>query len=300
MSNKLFFLLGIAATIIIGTFLYLQFCCNCCMPVKAVQNETTKRLEVNLNPFVLNGSGMNYQCNDNLNFLKNNSALITPVSDSIVLGLEKLKRILMANPEQKITITGYATTLEKNTTKFKNLGLARANDVRTFFTFKGLPKAQLDIKGEVVDTWEMLNDTLSGPVKYTFNDLNSVPEKDNVSNTLKDEINANPLVLHFDTNQSIENLSKKEHQKVIEITQYIIRTPDAAVLIVGHSDNSGNRKSNILLAQKRANFTKSYLIKNGIRASRIETQSKGPDDPVAENETAEGKAKNRRTVITIK
>ncbi|MNU08809.1 putative lipoprotein YiaD precursor [compost metagenome] len=57
---------------------------------------------------------------------------------------------------------------------------------------------------------------------------------------------------------------------------------------------------NIILAQKRADFSKSYLSKNGIDNSQIETQSKGPDDPIGDNNTTDGKAANRRTVITIK
>ncbi|MNY23951.1 putative lipoprotein YiaD precursor [compost metagenome] len=72
------------------------------------------------------------------------------------------------------------------------------------------------------------------------------------------------------------------------------------IVVVGHSDNVGNRDSNIVLGQKRADFSKNYLSKNGIDNARIETQSKGPDEPIGDNNTAEGKASNRRTVITIK
>ena len=300
MSKKLFYLLGIVATIIFGTILYLKFCCNCCMPTKTADDAVTaiKTGEQNRNPLVFTGSGMNYQCNDNFNFVLDNSTLITPVSDSVLVGVEQLKTLLIANPKQIVTITGYATSEEKNTTKFDNLGLSRANDVRTFFVSKGLPKEQFDIKGEIVTSWQMMNDTLSGPVKFAFNELISSDIAD--VSTVKDELNANPLVLYFNTNKSKENLSKEEHQKISDIAKYIMRNPQASVLIVGHSDSSGKRETNILLAQKRADFAKNYLVKNGIKASRIETQSKGPDEPVAENETAEGKAKNRRTVITIK
>jgi len=300
MSKKLFYLLGIVATIIFGTILYLKFCCNCCMPTNTADDAVmaVKTGEQNRNPLVFTGSGMNYQCNDNFNFVLDNSTLITPVSDSVLVGVEQLKTLLIANPKQIVTITGYATSEEKNTTKFDNLGLSRANDVRTFFVSKGLPKEQFDIKGEIVTSWQMMNDTLSGPVKFAFNELISNDIAD--VSTVKDELNANPLVLYFNTNKSKENLSKEEHQKISDIAKYIMRNPQASVLIVGHSDSSGKRETNILLAQKRADFAKNYLVKNGIKASRIETQSKGPDEPVAENETAEGKAKNRRTVITIK
>lgn len=296
MSKKLFYLLGIAATIILGTILYLYFCCNCCVSTKAVDNETpVETFEQNRNPFVLSGSGINYQCNDNFNFLKNNPALITPVSDSITLGIENLKTFLIANPNQKISITGYAMADEVNNSTFENLGLARANDVKNFFVSQGLPAAQFDTKGELVDQWDMRNDTLFGPVSFKFNELKNTNESSS-----KDQINANPLVLHFNTNQANYNLNAEERQKIKDIIKYTIQTPDATVLIVGHSDSSGNPQTNNALAKKRAEFTKNYLVKNGIESSRIETQSKGSDEPVAGNETPEGMAKNRRTVITIK
>jgi OOP family OmpA-OmpF porin len=47
-------------------------------------------------------------------------------------------------------------------------------------------------------------------------------------------------------------------------------------------------------------FLKTIYPKKGIEESRITTESKGPDEPIGDNTTAEGKANNRRTVITIK
>jgi outer membrane protein OmpA-like peptidoglycan-associated protein len=108
------------------------------------------------------------------------------------------------------------------------------------------------------------------------------------------------LILHFNTNKSSFNLNEEEQQKIADITKYLKNVKNASVLIVGHSDNVGNRDLNVELAQKRAEFSKNYLIKNGIEASRIATDSKGPDEPIGDNATTEGKASNRRTVITIK
>jgi len=108
------------------------------------------------------------------------------------------------------------------------------------------------------------------------------------------------LTLHFNTNKASDNLNTVEKQKVANILEYLKNVKDATVLIVGHSDNVGNREANVVLGQKRAEFSKNYLVKNGIDAERITTESKGPDEPIEENTTAEGKANNRRTVITIK
>ncbi|MDQ6472925.1 OmpA family protein [Flavobacterium sp. LHD-80] len=302
MSKKLFYLLGIVATIILGTLLYLQFCCNCCMPSKTDDNKVAVKIPVQeLNPFVLSGSGINYQCNDNMKFLVNDAKLIMPISDSIKIGLENLKSALIGNPKQKITIKGYAISTEKNTTNFDNLGLARANDIKAFFLSQGFSESQFDIKGEITDSWQMLDDTISGPVNFKFNDLDlPVATNSDELSLLKDKITANPLTLYFNTNQSKIKLTPEEYQKLKDIASYTKQVSEASVLIVGHSDNVGNYKTNTLLAQKRADFVKNFLVKNGIKESRIEIQSKGPDEPVADNKTANGKARNRRTVVTIK
>lgn len=306
MSKKTLYLLGIVVTIILGTFLYLKFCCNCCMKEPADNIEevvVVKETVTEIVPFVINGTGIDYHSNDNLKFLKNSAAVILPVKDSVTIGIEKLKTFLVGNPKQKVTITGYATTDEKNTTTYPNLGLARANDVKNYFVSKGLSADQFDTKGEIIATWKTKADTLLGPVSYEINALtDTVTTKTNGEDfaALKAKINADPLILHFNTNKSNNNLNAQERQKIKDITYYIVHVNDAALLIVGHSDNVGKRESNVVLAQKRADFTKNYLSKNGIDGNKIETQSKGPDEPIGDNTTADGKANNRRTVVTIK
>lgn len=303
MSKKALYLLGIALVIILGTILYIKFCCNCDMaqPNTAVEKAPSTVIKNdNFVPFIINGSGFEYQTNDNFKFLKNNSVLIQPISDSISMGIEKLKTFLVSNPKQKVTITGYATADETNTTKFENLGLARANDVKNYFVSKGLASSQLDTKGEIVNSWKTNTDTLIGPVEYEFASVDTTSTANDEWSALKEKINANPLILHFNTNKSSFNLNEEEQQKVADITKYLKNVKNTSVLVVGHSDNVGNRDLNIDLAQKRADFSKNYLIKNGIEASRIATESKGPDEPIGDNTTSEGKASNRRTVITIK
>lgn len=303
MSKKALYLLGIALTIILGTFLYVKFCCNCSIETPAAETEKVPTAVVkdnNFVPFVLNGSGINFRTNDNLKFLKNSAALIVPVSDSVAIGIENLKTFLVSNPKQKITITGYATSDETNTTKFENLGLARANDVKNYFVSKGLSASQFDTKGEIIESWKTNADTLLGPAEYKFETIDTITTATDEWTVLKDKINADPLILHFNTNKSSDNLTAVEKQKVTDIAKYMEHVKDASVLIVGHTDNVGNRDANVVLGQKRAEFSKNYLAKNGIDAARIATESKGPDEPVGENTTAEGKATNRRTVITIK
>ena len=146
----------------------------------------------------------------------------------------------------------------------------------------------------------MVSDTLVGPVSFEIlkNQVKGSPSNDWVK--VRETINANPLVLYFDTNKSSENLSSEEQNRVAEIAKYIKNVPDAMVSVVGHTDNVGTRELNMKLGQTRADFAKKQLINEEIDSNKIETSSQGPDEPIADNSTAEGKSKNRRTVVTIK
>ena len=72
------------------------------------------------------------------------------------------------------------------------------------------------------------------------------------------------------------------------------------VTVFGHTDNTGSRKANMKYGKKRAEALKKYMVKLGAPAKSIKCVSKGPDEPVADNGTKEGRAKNRRATVELK
>ena len=114
------------------------------------------------------------------------------------------------------------------------------------------------------------------------------------------EIRANPLILHFETGEAYIDLTAAQRQKIADISRYLDKVPKSDCIVIGYTDNQGRRRTNMKLGQERADFAKAYLVENGIPESRIKTDSKGPRDPIADNNTEEGRAKNRRTEISIK
>ena len=66
------------------------------------------------------------------------------------------------------------------------------------------------------------------------------------------------------------------------------------------TDNTGPETFNKNLSQDRANSVRSYLMKKGVSADRIDAKGFGETSPVASNDTAEGRAQNRRAVFDIK
>jgi outer membrane protein OmpA-like peptidoglycan-associated protein len=69
--------------------------------------------------------------------------------------------------------------------------------------------------------------------------------------------------------------------------------------IIGHTSSEGSLKHNNKLSTDRAASVKQYLIDHGIDTGRLTSQGKGPSDPIAENDTEEGRIKNRRVEFKI-
>jgi OmpA-OmpF porin, OOP family len=71
------------------------------------------------------------------------------------------------------------------------------------------------------------------------------------------------------------------------------------VIAIGHADAVGSDAYNQRLSVRRAESVKAYLVSKGIEGNRVYTEGKGEKQPVAENKTADGRAKNRRVEIEV-
>ncbi|MFN7781859.1 MAG: OmpA family protein [Lysobacterales bacterium] len=85
-------------------------------------------------------------------------------------------------------------------------------------------------------------------------------------------------------------------QKVIDL---INANPGARVLIEGHTDSQGSANLNQVLSQRRAEAVRDALIQKGVDGSRLRAVGLGKDRPVADNGTAEGRARNRRVEVVV-
>jgi outer membrane protein OmpA-like peptidoglycan-associated protein len=104
--------------------------------------------------------------------------------------------------------------------------------------------------------------------------------------------------INFDTGSS--NIKSSSSADVEKIYNLLIQAEDSKLEVVGHTDNTGNSTANQSLSESRANAVVAELQRRGIPANRFQTVSgKGDSQPLADNTTAEGKAKNRRVVITF-
>lgn len=106
------------------------------------------------------------------------------------------------------------------------------------------------------------------------------------------------LSITFPTGKTVIDSSFDPQLK--KVADFLKRFPETTMVIEGHSDNVGRPAANRALSQKRAEAVREQLIqKFEAPANRLTAKGFGPDQPVADNNTAEGRAANRRVVATI-
>lgn len=101
----------------------------------------------------------------------------------------------------------------------------------------------------------------------------------------------------FATNKS--ELSAASREALTKFANSLKNSPDTDITIYGHTDNTGSRAVNEKISKERAEAVANFLVGNGISRSRITTEGLAYDQPVADNSTAEGRAKNRRVEVYI-
>ena len=298
-------LLGILITILAGIFLYMQLCssCNVSTAVDTVEEAADTIAEPvapakTSYPFAFGDGEYAYSENDNYNFNVSSSSILMPLAQKVTDGIASLKGFLSGNDGKVINITGYFKSSETNDSAFPDLGLARANAVKNHLVENGVSSAQINTMSKLMDEMVPEDNIYYGPVEYSLGD--KAADAEDEIKALYDKIKADPLVLYFDTAEASIDLSVKQRQQVADISRYLDKVENAKCDVVGYTDNEGRRRTNMKLGQERADFAKAYLMQNGIAEGKIKTDSKGQRDPVASNETEEGRAKNRRTVISIK
>jgi outer membrane protein OmpA-like peptidoglycan-associated protein len=94
-------------------------------------------------------------------------------------------------------------------------------------------------------------------------------------------------------------LSSKSNKALNNVAKILTDDPNLKLSIEGHTDNVGKDEYNQSLSENRAASVKEYLVKRGIDESRLTAQGFGETQPIADNNTAAGKAKNRRVVMNV-
>ncbi len=126
---------------------------------------------------------------------------------------------------------------------------------------------------------------------------NAVPgaEVERVGEGIKLTLKENAV--RFDTNKSTLTAAAKTNlDKLVTVFNSY---PDTDIVIYGYTDSTGPADYNLTLSGQRADAVKNYLIGKGLSTSRFKTTGMGIADPIASNETVDGRAQNRRVEFAI-
>jgi len=247
---------------------------------------------------IRDGSAFSNSCNQHFGFLRSSENFLQPLLGNSQGCVNKTVDYLKSHKDRKLNITGYYNNQETNSTPFENLGLGRANKVKSYLQSLGIPASQLGIEGKLSKTNWWRSDTLSRGIDFGFAGLGDSSGR---INDIKSRLVGKPLTLYFGTNQDNVNLTSQQRKDIADIMYYLDNVSSAKLDIGGHTDNVGNRAYNVNLSQERADFVRTYLRTNGgIPAAKMNTRGYGPDTPIADNSTNEGKAKNRRVEVILR
>lgn len=101
----------------------------------------------------------------------------------------------------------------------------------------------------------------------------------------------------FDYNKT--TLPRESYRELNQLTLFMKAQKTMVIEIAAYTDNVGTEEKNLKLSQQQADVIRNYLLKHGVHATIIQAKGYGSADPVASNDTPEGRKQNRRTEIHV-
>ncbi len=207
--------------------------------------------------------------------------------------LERASLISRVKNGETLTISGPYFASEKNTTSFKNIGIARAYNIRSLL-HPDIDTSQIKLSSELID--ESKKDSYKNApfAGYTYSWKAPIP-----SGNKSIEQYDGKTFIYFPSNST----QAKLNDTIVTYLKSLIddlKDSGKKIEITGFTDNVGDSSYNQSLGLKRANVVKAEFVVNGYPSENIETMSLGEENPIASNETEEGRKQNRRVELKIK
>ncbi len=207
---------------------------------------------------------------------------------------DKVSSYLKDNPARQLLLTGFYKEDEAYSGSFDNLGVARAEAIKSNMVSNGAPAANIITTGLADYNLRFnANDKLVDGVTFNFKGASDLAD-------IGARLKAEPYKIYFATGSNQVNLDQALKDYFADIKYYVSQVPGAAIQVSGHTDNVGSLSGNTNLSKKRAGQIRDYMVRQGIRGDAITSViGEGPNRPIATNDTDDGKSLNRRVEIIV-
>ena len=200
--------------------------------------------------------------------------------DSILRTLDK---------EDLLKIIGHYYGDEKNPhSNFKNLGMARADTVRSLFS-NYINDDRILLASNLLDGKSGDRDAFYNGVTFEKERRSSTVTKSTVGNSAE-------IRFPYGSNQKLNDPTIDAYLNEVAAQ---VKKSGERIRLIGHTDSDSSSEFNQGLGLRRANAIKAILVRKGVSSNKITTSSKGETAPIASNNTEAGKQKNRRTELEI-
>ena len=284
--------------IILGSYLCKKYLCGASSKITEKVEQIKQITPVKTSHLLSLADGEKFQANANehFNFLHSGFNYL-PLGAGLTGFLDKTSTYLNTNTDRSINLTGLYGSGENNNSILPTLGLARANQLKQLLVERGVDSKRILTDDLLTETNFIEGDTLFKGINFAF--TNYVVAEEVRIPRIQNEIVGKPLAIYFPTGKNQVNLNAEQRELFSDIIYYLDNVSGSQLSVTGYTDNTGSDEGNTRLSRKRAEFVRDYLSANGISLSKMNSLGRGPENPVATNDTPEGRTLNRRVEVVL-
>lgn len=193
-----------------------------------------------------------------------------------------------------LEITGFYYEGEENNTDFEDIGLARADYLKTLFAAT-IAEDRIQINSSQLDQASSVKESY-----FSCADFNWIEKETAPTNAINEpiEILDDRAIIRFPYN-SVEKDFDPKIDAYLETLASQLKENGGTVRLTGHTDDRGEAERNEILAHRRAKMIRDILRNKGVKRSQILTFTKGEMEPIASNDTKKGRHENRRVEVQV-
>ena len=207
--------------------------------------------------------------------------------------LDSIYSYLLKHPDHYVEVTGSHDPDQEQADGETDLGMLRAESFRTMLEERGENPDRIEPKSRSVSIPFNEEGKYNGGLDLVFGKLEGEMEKEVDAHIADKTLYCDFGRTKFKPDPTLVNYTA-------ELMNYLDKNPGMMVYITGHTDHKGSAKVNESVGLQRASQVRRYFVSQGMDRSMIKIDSEGENDPVASNDSDEGRALNRRIHVSVK